>query len=202
VPLVGHAQQVGDHHRRQRMREPLDEVEPAPVELVEQPVGQLGDVGLEPGHRAGGERPAHRRPQRGVHRRVVEDHPPGQQVARRFEAFTLLRGHVPLQRGDGVGGQALVVQRGDHVLVAEQQPRLVPTQPPDVTALAQPREQGMRVAHHLWGDKVDLRLRVGGLAHGLSSNISEHAVSSRPITPPPLNDCSGFLPKEVEWVPM
>jgi len=75
-PLVldGHAEQLGDHDRRQRPRELAHEIElAAPLDAVEQRARDVADAGLEARDAAGRERAIHERAELRVARTVRRD---------------------------------------------------------------------------------------------------------------------------------
>ncbi len=118
----GHAQQLADDDRRQRVGQVGQHVHLARLDhRVEQLVDQRLDAGPQGLHHAGRERLADQRPQPGVVGRVEEHHEAGTDLADRSHG----RGVGALGEQRRVGAEPRVPQEGGAVVVAGEDPAAV-----------------------------------------------------------------------------
>ena len=147
-----HAQQLADHHRRQRVGQVGQHVELAVAPLhhrVEQLVDQPLDAGLEAVDGARGERLADQAPQPGVVGRVEEHH----QVRPGLAHRALLRQVDALAQPGRVGAEPRVAQHGGGVVVAGEHPRAVGGVVDGLVAADEARRSGTgcRGSRAAWG---------------------------------------------------
>ena len=118
----GDAEEAGNDEGGEGDGEVGDEVGlPGRLEAVEEPMNDLLDGGLEPGHAAGAEGLGHHEAELHLARRVVEDHPVGEGVCDGAGIFATLPqvGCVGL---DACVAEALVAQRLLDIVEAEEHP--------------------------------------------------------------------------------
>ena len=158
--LHGHAQQAQDHRRGQREGEVADDIHPAlTLDAVQQLVHVPLNTRSQGRHRVRGERLADDAPEPRVLRRIGEVHALADQREERVE---LPVSDDLLDSRGAVRGKAEVVERGEDVVVAREDPGLEGLVPVHGIGGPEPVVDGIRIGDHRRAQEVWELGRAGG----------------------------------------